>query len=375
MARECPRNKNKLCWQCCNELRADSKCPDACVYAPKKDENSPFPAFKADSRAEATDVLRLYIDLWVGHTNAQLEQKSPIDYAKENPKALLAWLSGYQYPLHFPVSYLMQKLELPTTFSDAYTDPEACVEAYMNTLIALDWLSLRTHSINTLEHDDLSQRYTELLQEIPTLGKISTYSLIHSGLGEDGISAIVYLELNHRQDWTLLLSNATGTWKVRQNISGSPQAYFVQNKIYTQIAEALGKADDAAAWDLITANLKIYPDSPDLYYYRGIYWQLVKQNDSAAVDFFNAAALDNAWPEPYYHLGALALTKSDFASATQWFIQLTNLQPDNPNAQNNLAACYAGAGDKAKAREIWQKLATQYPDLEIVKLNLEKLEK
>lgn len=373
LARECPRRKKKLCWACCNDLRCDGKCPESCEYAPKQDGSSPFPAFKADSRAEAMHVLERYIDLWIGRNNPQLQDKNPLDYATEQPKELLAWLSGYQYPPHFPIAYLMQKLGLPTSEADSISDPEACVEAYMHSLIGLDWASLRSHSINGNPLEDLATRYTELLQAIPILSKISTYSVIHSGLGENGNSAIVYIELNHRMDWTLLLSNITGVWKVRQNIAGNPQAYFSQNKVYTQIAEALGKADDALAWDLIGENLKIYPDSPDLYYYRGIYWQLVKQLDQAGVDFFNAIALDNSWPEPYFHLGALALNKADYSSAQQWFKQLAALQPDNPNALNNLAASYAGGGDKVKAREIWEKLDKQYPGYEMARLNLEKL--
>jgi tetratricopeptide (TPR) repeat protein len=319
------------------------------------------------------DVLKLFIDLWIGRTNALLDNLSPHQYAKENPQKLLSWLSGYQYPLHFPMGYLVEKLGLPRTVKDEFTDPEACVEGYMNALITLDWDSVRKHSVNQADNEDMALRYKELMQAIPILGKISTYSLIHSGLGEGGSSAIVYLEINHKVDWTLLLSNATGEWKIRQNIAGNPQAYFLQNKIYTQIAEALGKADDAAVWDLISNNLKIYPDSPDLYYYRGIYWQLVKQNDSAAVDFFNAVALDNSWPEPYFHLGALSLDKSDFSGAKQWFQELTLLLPDNPNAMNNLAACYAGMGDKEKAKSIWIQLTEQFPGFEVAQRNLDKL--
>ncbi|MDD2230645.1 MAG: hypothetical protein PHY48_14765 [Candidatus Cloacimonetes bacterium] len=379
IVRECPRNKKKLCWQCCNALRCDSKCPKDCPFAPQDVEGSMFPVFKADSLTEAEQVLRLYIDMWVGRENPHLDNQTPINIAKENPSKLVSWLTGFQYPPYFPLSYLMQKLGIPTqedkTDKGMPAQHEDCVHAYMNALVRLAWDELRPQSINQNPMEDLALRYRELLQAVPTLSKISTYSIIHSGIGEDGNSAMVYLELNHKQDWTLVLSNSSGEWKVRQNIAGGPQAYFSQNKVYTDIAEALGKAEDDKVWELLSTNLKIYPDSPDLYYYRALYWQLVKQNDKAAVDFFNAISLDNAWIEPYFHLGTLYLNKNDYAQARFWFNELCLLQPDNPNAQNNLAACYAGEKKFDEAKEIWLKLLELYPTFEVAAKNLERLER
>ncbi len=374
--RDCPRKKKKLCWQCCNALRCDTKCPNDCLYAPTEAEGSIFPIFKADSLTEASQVLKLYIDLWVGRENPHLENRSPISVTSENPAKIVAWLTGFQYPVHFPLSHLMQKLGIAATAEDNHPLPshhEECVHTYMNALVRLAWDELRACSINQNPMDDLGTRYRELLSAVPTLSKISTYSIVHSGIAEEGNTAIVFLELNHKLDWTLLLSNTSGEWKVRQNIAGSPQAYFAQNKIYTDIAEALGKAEDDKVWELISTNLKIYPDSPDLYYYRGMYWQIVKQNDKAAVDFFNAICLDNQWIEPFFHLGTLYLAKNDFTQARLWFNELCLLQPDNPNALNNLAACYAGEGMHAEAKDIWERILKQYPTFEVAAKNLERL--
>ena len=263
---------------------------------------------------------------------------------------------------------------LPIAPAEKKEDPEDCVEKWMKTLIQLKWNELRQYSINQSSMEDLAERYTELIQAIPQLGKISTYSILYSGLGEDGISALVYMELNHKIDWTLVLSNITGSWKIRQNIAGSPQAYFKQNQIYTAIAEALGKADDAKVWELINSSLKIYPDSPDLYYYRALYWQLVKQREQAAVDFFNAIALDNSWTEPYLHLSAHYFVKGEYEQAKIWLEELKILQPDDPNVLNNLAAAYAGNGETEKAKELWQEIVQKYPAFEYARKNLEKLQ-
>ena len=378
IVRECPRKKKKLCWHCCNELRCDTKCPSSCPYAPKDADNSIFPIFKADSLTEANHVLKLYIDLWVGRENVLLDMRSPLSVAQSNSSEIVKWLTGFQYPAHFPLSHLMNRLGIATVAAQDNDNQvpvhhEDCVHTYMNALVRLAWDEIRQCSINSSLMEDLSLRYKELLSAVPALAKISTYSIIHSGIAEEGSSALVYLELNHKTDWTLLLSNIDGEWRVRQNISGPPQAYFAQNQIYTDIAAALGKAEDDKVWKLISSNLKIYPDSPDLYYYRGMYWQIVKQNDKAAVDFFNAIALDNAWIEPYFHLGTLYLAKNDFAQARLWFSELCAIQPDNPNAQNNLAACFAGEGKHQEAKDIWERLVRQYPGFDVARKNLDRL--
>jgi len=35
--RVCPRKRKNICWQCCNETRCDTRCPENCDYAPKKE--------------------------------------------------------------------------------------------------------------------------------------------------------------------------------------------------------------------------------------------------------------------------------------------------------------------------------------------------
>lgn len=373
LVRHCPRKDKDLCWSCCNNLRYDAHCPDSCTYAPRVNAASPFPTFKADSQAEALTVLKLHIDLWVSKPNPLLDDKLPSEVAITDQGSMLKWLSSFQFPPNFPLAYLMQKLGLKQELPTPNADPETVCAEYMGSIISLAWDNLRGYTLNQNPHPDLKQRYPELIKGIAPLSKISTYSVIHSGLGEDGNSALVFMELNHKQDWTLILSNASGAWKVRQNIAGNPEHYFKQNQAYTAIADALGKGEDGKVWELIAENLKLYPDSPDLHYYRGLYWQMVKQPDQAAVDFFNAIALDNAWPEPYMLLANLSIVKKDFAQAREWLTELLKLQPEHPQALNNLAGVYAEEQNYDRARELWEKLLRLYPTFELAKTNLEKL--
>ncbi|MEN6445647.1 MAG: hypothetical protein ABFC98_06325, partial [Candidatus Cloacimonas sp.] len=86
--RQCPRKRKNICWHCCNETRCDTRCPESCPYSAKQDEGNPFPAFKADSKAEAENVIKLHIDLWVGKNNALLQNNTPEKRAQENPQEM-----------------------------------------------------------------------------------------------------------------------------------------------------------------------------------------------------------------------------------------------------------------------------------------------
>lgn len=371
--RECPRKKKKIGWACCNEIRCDCSCPSVCPYASKISDADFFPSFKADSRTESEQVSKLHIDLWIARPHPALDMQSPKALATSDPQKALAWLSGFQYPHSFPLAYLMDKLGLKHEAYPVEADPEQIAEYYLNSLIKLDYSSLRQWTINQSALPDLAERYAEIISEVPALAKIGGFSILHSGLGEDGSTALVFVELNHKKDWTFVLTNRNGRWQLRQNLAGSPQLYYGQNQIYNGIAEALGKAKDAEAWEGLENAFRNYPDSADLYYYRALYWQLVKQPDKATVDFFNAVALDNAWPEPYFHLGAIYMAKKDYEQAILWLKELAGLAPDNPNALNNLAAAYAASGNTGMAKEMWQEIETRFPGFSLATQNLARL--
>jgi hypothetical protein len=373
--RKCPRLDKNLCWECCNSLRYDLSCPTSCPYSGKQEDSAkaPFPAFKADSQTESRNVNSLYIDIWLDKKQDALGGISPRLAATEDKKKLLDWLSSYQYPPQFPIDYLMTKLHLELASSTPISDPEVLVNRFMEAVIALDWQQLPAHSINTNPPAGCSERQIELLSSIPVLKRISTFKIIHSGTTEDGQTALVFLEINHRNDLSLVLSLRDKTWLIRQVILGSPKDFFLQNERYRAIAESLAKPDDAKAWDLLQEAFRIYPDSPDLYYYRGLYWQLVKETGKAKVDFFNSISLDNGFVPSFYHLALLNASDREYDEAILWFELLDKLQPKDPQNMNNLAACYAQTGQKSKAKTLWEEALKIQPGFEAARLNLEKL--
>jgi tetratricopeptide (TPR) repeat protein len=369
--RLCPRINKGLCWKCCNDLRIDLKCPDSCPYAPKLEKGSPFPTFRADNNHEAVHAIKSYIAIWIGKRNSAFQECSPQELAEQDKQAVLEILSEYQYPGNFPVEYLMQKLNLPYENRADIETAEDVAGVYLDHIIALEFDQLRKLTLNQSLLKDLDIRYTEIIRKIPSYKKLKKYSYIHSGTSEDGAQSIVFVEFNHRDEHCFVLRQQYDKWYIRQSINGNPALYFKQNQLYQHIASLLGEAKDQDAFNEISEALRSYPDSADLYYYKALYWLLVKQTEKAKEEFLNSIALDNAFSPPYMHLGLLNLNEKDYAEAQLWFAALVQLEPDNLDAINNLAIAHLASGDKEHALILWQEILKKHPSYEMAKKNLE----
>lgn len=369
--RLCPRKNKGLCWKCCNELRIDLNCPESCPYAPKLEKESLFPSFKADNNHEAVQAIRYYIDIWINKPSKAFQDLSPKELADKDQTAVLELLSDYQYPGNFPVDYLMQKLGLAYETEAEVHSAEDIAAQYLDLIIALDFDKLRELTLNQAQIKELDTRYARLIQAIPFYKKLRHYSFIHSGLSEDGAQSIVFVEFNYRTEYCFILRNVDKTWYMRQSINGNPGLYFKQNELYQKIASLLGQGKDESAYNEISEALRSFPDSADLYYYKALYWLLVKQNAKAKEDFLNSIALDNTFTPPYMHLGLQYLNEKDYKEAKLWFAALVQLEPDNADAINNLAIAHLADGDKAHALRLWQEILKKFPGHEMAKKNLE----
>ncbi|MCB5270237.1 MAG: tetratricopeptide repeat protein [Candidatus Cloacimonetes bacterium] len=369
--RLCPRINKGLCWRCCNELRIDLRCPDTCPYTPKIEAGSPFPAFKADNNHEAMQATKTYIDIWINKNSSLFDDRTPHELASADKKRALEILSEFQYPGNFPVDYLMQKLDLPYQKVAKTDSAEDVAGQYLDHIIALEYGELQELTLNTSSLPDLDGLYADLIRNNPFLKKLKNYSFIHSGLSEDNFQAIVFVELNYRDEYTLILRKEDDSWYLRQSLNGNPALYFKQNAVYQTIAQILANGEEAKALEEITLALRSYPDSADLYYYKALYWLLVKQPAKAKQNLLSSIALDNSFAPPYMHLGLMNLNDKDYPEAQKWFAALVQLEPENPDAKNNLAIAHLAGGDKAKALNMWREILQNFPTHEMAKRNLE----
>ena len=270
------------------------------------------------------------------------------------------------------MDYLLQRLEIPHEEMPEVETPETVAFAFMDKVIALDWDNLRELTINDLNMSELVSRYPRILSAVPELNKVKQYDILHAGAADDGVSAMVVLVVNQKSLWTLLLSSASGRWRIKQNILGSPQLFYAQNKLFQLLVDALSNGKDQEAWDLLSHNLPLYPDCADLYYYRALYWQIAKQMDKSRDDLLNALALDNHYFEAGFTLSAMYLSQRELLPAKEILNLLLQDRPEDVNVRNNLAACEAGLGNIPVAVSIWKDILVKAPDYEPARKNLER---
>ena len=316
-------------------------------------------------------ATKTYIDIWINKNSSIFAGKSPRELATEDKKKALEILSEFQYPGNFPVDYLMQKLDLPYQKVARKDSAEDVAGQYLDHIIALEYGELQELTLNTSSLPDLDGLYADLIRNNPFLKKLKNYSFIHSGLSEDNFQAIVFVELNYRDEYTLILRKEDDSWYLRQSLNGNPALYFKQNAVYQTIAQILANGEEAKALEEITLALRSYPDSADLYYYKALYWLLVKQPAKAKQNLLSSIALDNSFAPPYMHLGLMNLNDKDYPEAQKWFAALVQLEPENPDAKNNLAIAHLAGGDKAKALNMWREILQNFPTHEMAKRNLE----
>ncbi len=371
--RECLRLRGKVIgWSCCNGTRIRLACPTQCPYAAQSAVGSPFPSFRADSVTEFVDAAKRYIDLWIHQPQTALNGLSPLRSAEQDKDATLDWLQQYQYPANYPLMYLLDKLDLPHEEITEPVTPESVACGFLDAVLAQDWPALRAFTPNVLDWPELIRRYEKLLSGIKELQHIRHYSILHAGAADDGISAIVVLELNYKKLWTILLSSNAGSWKVRQNLGGAPDLYYAQNELFRKLADSLANAREHEARELLQAKLPLYPDCADLYYYRSFVWQLASQPERTESDLLNALALDNHYFAAGFTLATQYLAAKRLTDALPLLQILVKDRPDDLNARNNLAACEAGLGNLGRARQIWQEILKSAPNYEPAQKNLER---
>ncbi len=268
-----------------------------------------------------------------------------------------------------------KKLEIQLSINtELPPDPESVVCSYFEAIIKWEWQGLISFTHNDLALEGCPERYTELVYQNHILKKIKNFAIVNSGTSEDKNIAFVYLELNHKYPWTVILSKRHEKWKLRQHLNGDPTLYYAQNQIYNELAKPLGEGNFTGLEQKFAHAFNLYPDSADLYYYQGLWYQGEKLFPQAKVNFFNAISLDNYWTAPFYHLALLNLQDKNFPEALYWLEKQHFLEPDDPRTLNNVAACHLHLGDRAKARQIWEEMLLKFPDFNIARENLSKLD-
>jgi len=381
--RFCIRKESNICWNDCNELRVDLRCPENCRYTLIKGDEGKISTFfeyktNADSQTEFIDLLKREMDKWVISPQEFLDQETPIRIAEteEGKKQISDFFSGFNIPDYVPMYYLKQKLELTELqVKNKKKNLEEIAMDYLNSIIVYEWEDTLNylHNLEKYSDQDLKSNYLNRISSNKILKKVKYYDLISSAIAEDKRTALVFFELQGKYELTLVLRFAGKRWFVSAKIFGRPELFNGENDAIQQIAVLLSKNKITEVFPLLQKYSTIYPDSSDLQYYWGLYYTFLQNPSKAKEYFYTAIELDPEFSEAKYNYAFILHSQKHIKEAKELYCEVLEANPHEIKSMNNLASILIDSGDHKEARDLLERCLKINKDFEIAQKNLERL--
>jgi len=375
--RFCLRIGKEICWQCCNEMRVDQKCPDACKYSLHKVSDLEFKT-NADSQYEYDDLLKREIDYWIRHPQKIFAGKIPLKMSESEAgrKEMEEFFAKYSALKYIPVSYLFDKLKLYNLKPKHQVEyPEKAAFKFMDKIVEQDWEATIDFLLEQEQYKQKLYRenYLKRNEKNKFLKKFVYYQLISAAYSQDKKQALVHFEAAGRYDFTIVLKKKAGKWWVAKKILGKPELYNSEAEALQQVAILLAKNQSGNAYELLKKYSSIYIDSADLEYYWGMYYILDKRNQQALQHFLNAVELDPNFLEAKYNLAYLNQIQKEFKKAKALYKEILEVNAKEIKSLNNLAWIYIEEGRNTDAKELLEKCLQIDPEFELAKENLKRI--
>lgn len=145
--------------------------------------------------------------------------------------------------------------------------------------------------------------------------------------------------------------------------NGNPSKSNVSQEVYKKM-DMLKKAVEANPND--TLKIREYAD----------FMAAAHRQDEAIKNYQKILSIDPKRNDILFNLSIIYFTRQDYDKAEKYTNQILKNDKNNTQAMYNLGAIAASEGQKERAREIWNKLISEYPgdeSAELAKSSLEKL--
>lgn len=378
--RFCMRKAKNICWHCCNDMRADFKCPKECEFTPKMKSNSKFAMdLKAYSEAEIIDLFKKEADYWMIKPQEVFDGKSPLeiknssegkkkleDFFKENP------IPSYHLAKIYKDKFNIKSIDL-SVYPPIAESFEEKASLYLQEFMAQDWQKLSQLLFNdTISPDsDIFDDYIKTDYKI--LKKIKDFDILASALSEDKKSAFVHFEINGKHDLLILLKQKNDKWYVAERAFSSIELFLSRSTFYKEIATLLSQNKLKEAYALISRFSNIFIDSADIYYYYGIYYRLFKNFELSLEQFIRAYKMEPSYIPYAKELAMAYIYINNLGEAEKIYVQILNKQKNDIDTINNLATIYAQTNRQKEALKLYEKCLTINPDHEAAKKNIERI--
>ena len=368
-----------ICWEDCNILRVDEKCPSECEYHLQSSEIMQLKA-KSDSQIEYIDLLKKQMALWINKPQKIFDDQLPstMSDTEEGKKKIVKFINQYNVNPIVPLYYLKKRLSLDDLKVDSRskTYEDHAIELMQN-LYTNEWEKVTSNMVNYeyWKSHDLENDFVTKIASNKIVKKINDFNLISSALTKEKDQALVYFDVNNKYDITINLRLINDEWKVLSLIIGKPELFNSESEAIQQVAILLSKNETSKAYELLQKYSNIYITSSDFEYYWGLYYTFTKNQKSAEKHFLQAMILDSTFVEAKYNYAFIQHSNGKIGNAKKLYYEILQEAPKEPKTMNNLASILIDDKNYTEAEELLNKCIKDNPDFEIAKQNLERLTK
>ena len=355
------------------------ECPSECKFTIKQSSRKEQLILNnySESIAEQQELTNLHLKKWIQTQNLLFKNMSPLEFSKtENGKDKInQFLEKYESKLKSMLNYnyVREKLAIPIK-KKSQLNHEDISEKFLNLVVNYDYeetISLLTNQ-EIYKNDKFQKNYIKRNLQIKAFKTIKEFELIRSALSKEQDQAIVEFEINSKYPLSIVLKKLNNQWKVWKKVFGESEIMLSENEFIQRVAYKYAKQNFDGAYPELKKNLKIFPDSPDLHYYFGIYYSTKGKIDEAKQHFFNAMELDPEFVEAKYNYAFIFQSEGKMEMAKKIYEQILE-QKEEVKTLNNLAVIYEQEKSLEEAKVLLKKALELNPNFELAKKNLERI--
>jgi len=377
--RFCLRKGMDICWECCNNMRYDRKCPVECRYSVKTGEGLQISKTNADSLTEYKGLIENLMDMWMRLPQDALDGKIPeeLSRSEEGRSKLINYFNNTDLSKYIDISYIKRKLDLKELEVGMKKESnEDAGNKYLSLLLAGDLegsLAFHSNGDEIRSDPEWLEDHLSQLKGDKVLGKIREFKIISSAMSEDRNTGLVFYEINSKYDLCLKIVRKAETWKVASRYNGKMEIVNGENEALRHIAVLISKNELSQAVELLGKYIMLYPDSSDLYYYQGVISSMKGKSKGTKQSFLRAIRLDPGFSEALYNYGLQLHLEGDIQHAADYYKRVLAIEPEEVKSLNNLAAIYIDLKEFKTAEEYINRCKSVEPEYEPLMANIKRL--
>ncbi len=378
--RKCFKIKKKICFHCCNQIRIKMECPENCKFACKQSSKKEQLILNnySESIAEQQELTNLHLKKWINTQNPLFNNLTPYETVKteEGKNKITVFLEQYESKLKSTLNYNYIRKQLSIPIKKIHLNQEDVAEKFLKLIINFDY----EDTINLLFHCELYRNeeykinYLKRNIQNKAIKAIKEFDLIRSAMNKEKDQAIVEFEINGKYPLSILLKKINNQWKIEKKVFAKSEFFLSENEFIQRVAFEYAKQNFKNAYSDLIKNLKIFPDSPDLHYYFGIYYSSKGKVEKAKEFFFNAMELDTDFIEAKYNYGFLFQAEGNMEKAQIIYEQILE-QKEDIKTLNNLAVIYENNNSLNEAKILLKKALKLDPNFKLAQKNLHRISK